>query len=180
MGNCDKGLAELAGRSMVERVIEHARPQVGGIVINANRHHEEYCRYGYPVVADSFTGFRGPLAGMAVTLRYCRTRLMMTVPCDSPLLPDDLARRLYCGLKTQSADIAVVDDGERLHPVFCLLPKHLVGSLESFLAGGGRKIDRWFERVNTTYVSFRDKPECFENINTIDDLVRIEQVLTQQ
>lgn len=179
MGGRDKGLVELAGRPMIEHVIERVEPQVGGIVINANRGLDEYRRYGFPLISDVQDGFQGPLAGMAAALRRCGTDWVMTVPCDSPLLPLDLAARLHRAVETHAADVAVADDGERLHPVFCLLSPRVAGDLESFLAQGQRKIDRWFERVSVVRADFSDEAECFSNVNTGGDLARIEQALSQ-
>ena len=177
MDNRDKGLVELGGRPMIERVLERVRPQAGNIIINANRHPERYRRYGHPVIADATEDFQGPLAGMAAALHHCGTRWMMTVPCDSPLLPLDLAARLYHVLETNGADLAVADDGERLHPVFCMLSRGLACDLDDFLANGGRKIDQWFEQVSTARADFSEAPECFGNVNTADELARMEQEL---
>ncbi len=181
MNDRDKGLVGLAGRPMIEHIIERVGPQVGNIMINANRHLKEYRRYGYPVISDNgIDDFRGPLAGMAAALRDGNTRWVLTVPCDSPLLPRDLAARLYCALETHAADGAVADDGDRLHPVFCLLSRRLTGNLERFLALGERKIDLWFKRVNMARADFSDEAECFGNVNTADELNRIEQSLLKQ
>ena len=179
MGERDKGLVKLAGRPMIEHIIERVEPQVGAVTINANRHLETYRDYGYPVISDADDEFSGPLAGMAAALRHCNTPWLMTVPCDSPLLPLDLAARLYHALKTQRAELAVADDGERLHPVFCLLSRQLSHSLENFLAQGQRKIDLWFELIHTARADFSNQAERFGNINTPDELTRIEQTLTQ-
>ena len=44
------------------------------------------------------------LAGLA----HCKTRLMATVPCDTPNFPLDLVARLASGLeRAEAADIAV-------------------------------------------------------------------------
>ena len=179
MGERDKGLVPLMGRPMIEHIIERVTPQVGTVVINANRHLDEYRRYGCAVITDDNDEFRGPLAGMAAALRHCDTPWVMTVPCDSPLLPMDLAVRLHRALNTSNADLAVADDGERLHPVFCLLARHLGAGLEEFLAQGGRKIDLWFERIPVVHADFSDQSECFGNINTMDELTRLEQSLTK-
>lgn len=180
MGGRDKGLVELAGRPMIEHVIERVKPQVGGVVINANRRLDDYRRYGFPLISDVQDGFQGPLAGMAAALRRCDTDWVMTVPCDSPLLPLDLAERLHRAVETHDADVAVAGDGERLHPVFCLLSPRVAGDLEDFLAQGQRKIDRWFERVHVVRADFSDEAECFGNVNTGDDLARIEQALKKK
>ena len=177
MGNHDKGLVKLAGQAIIEHVIQRVKPQVGNIIINANRHLEEYRHYGYPVVTDATDDFQGPLAGMAASLSHCDTNWMMTVPCDSPLLPSHLAEKLYRSLQMHDAELAVASDGDRLHPVFCLLSKHLITDLKEFLALGQRKIDLWFKRVNTVHTDFSDVAECFRNINTLDELNEVEQSL---
>ena len=178
MENRDKGLVNLAGQPMIEHIIKRVRPQVGSIIINANRHFEEYRSYGYPVIADSGDDFQGPLAGMAACLHHCGTRWMLTVPCDSPLLPDDLAGRLYYALRSHDADLAVVADGQRLHPVFCLLSSNLTDNLKEFLARGNRKIDAWFQYIKTVQADFSDVKECFRNINTLDEISELEQTLS--
>ena len=180
MKNQDKGLVELAGSPMIEHVIKRIKPQVGTIVINANRHLEEYQRYGCPVVADPGDDFQGPLAGMATCLHHSETRWMVTTPCDSPLLPGDLVAKLYHALQLRDADIAVATDGQRIHPVFCLLSSRLAGNLEEFIESGGRKIDTWFQRVDTVQVDFGNVDECFWNINTPAELSRLERYLLKQ
>ena len=179
MGHRDKGLVELEGRPMIEHVIERVTPQVRGIVISANRNLDEYRRYHHPVVTDATDDFRGPLAGMSAALNHCATRLMVTVPCDVPLLPLDLVARLYHALDAQSAELAVAEDGKRLHPVFCLAPRRLADNLEDFLTHGGRKIDQWFERFDVARADFSDEPECFSNVNTSVELARAALVLSQ-
>ena len=177
MGDRDKGLVELAGRPLIEHIIERIAPQVGHIIINANRNLDEYRRYGHPVVTDAADEFAGPLAGMAASLHYGRTPRLLTVPCDTPLLPHDLAVRLHTALQAQHADLAVVHDGQRLHPVFCLLCDRLINSLDRFLIAGGRKIDLWFEETKTAHADFSDEADCFDNINTAEKLSAVEQRL---
>ena len=170
MGGADKGLVMFAGRPFVEHVIAALAPQVGVLIINANRNLERYRAYGYPVVSDGFDGFQGPLAGFCAALNAASTPYLATAPCDSPRPPAELAARLYRALSREHADLAVACDGRRLHPVFCLMKTSLHGSLHDFLSGGGRKIDRWFERVATTSCNFSDQPETFANLNTFEEV----------
>lgn len=169
MGGVDKGLIELAGRPMIEQVVERLRPQVGLVIINANRNRSVYERWSDIVIADRIGDFEGPLAGMAAGLEVADTPWMLAVPCDSPLLPEDLADRLYDQALSEQAEIAVVHDGERIHPVFAMLHRQLLPSLSSFLHEGERKIDRWFGRHSVTTVDFSDQPRAFMNINTLAD-----------
>jgi molybdenum cofactor guanylyltransferase len=174
MGGTDKGLVELAGRTMIEHVLEVIEPQVDAVIINANRNLERYGALGWPVVPDEDAGFLGPLAGLAAGMRAARTPLLLIVPCDSPLLAADLAARLYSALAEDGAEIAVPFDGERLQPVFALVRRELADSLAGYLGEGGRKIDRWFERHRVTRVDFSDRPECFINVNDPDERAALE------
>jgi len=177
MGGADKGLVPLKGRPMVEHVISRLRPQVGELLINANRNVEHYAMFGYPVIPDYREGFLGPLAGMASGLAAAATSYVVTVPCDSPLIGADLVARLSHALVANQADIAVAHDGERAHPVFLLLRRSLFDDLTSFLENGGRKIDRWFECHRVAYADFRDAPEAFTNINDQNERKLIEHPL---
>ena len=165
MDGIDKGLIEIAGRPMIEHVLDRLRPQVRQVLINANRNLEIYQSYGYPVVADTLDGFHGPLAGVATALRGLECPFLLTVPCDAPLLADDLAPRMLETLVAERADAAVAHDGQRLQPVFLLLRKSLAAGLERYLAGGGRKIDSWLNSQRLATVDFSDRSGSFANVN---------------
>ncbi|MBI2992637.1 MAG: molybdenum cofactor guanylyltransferase [Gammaproteobacteria bacterium] len=179
MGGGDKGLVPLAGRPMIEYVLDVLRPQVSGVLINANRNLETYARLGCPVIADEFPGFNGPLAGMASALRAVRTPYLATVPCDSPFVPADLVARLAAALEQAGADICVAHNGERMQPVFSLMRSNLIDSLLLFLKRGGRKIDQWHAGHRTAIADFSDKPETFMNVNTPDELRSIELAMAK-
>lgn len=177
MGGMDKGLIPLNGKPMVEHIIEAIRPQVGALVINANRNLEDYGRYGLPVIPDRMGEYFGPLVGMASALEVSHTPYLLTVPCDSPLLPGDLAARLYRKLQEAGAEISVVHDGERMQPVFALLHRDLLPSLLAYLDAGGRKIDTWYAQHRLVLADFSDRRELSCNVNTPDEQARVEQQL---
>ncbi|MCH6582608.1 MAG: molybdenum cofactor guanylyltransferase [Proteobacteria bacterium] len=169
MGGVDKGLVDLHGRPMVMHVIDTLHPQVGRIIINANRNVDKYEALGYEVISDIVGDYFGPLAGMASAMQAASTAYVLTVPCDSPMIEDDLAKRLYHALEHEKADASVAHDGERMHPVFALLKRDLLPSLQSYLESGERKIDRWLNQHRLAVAYFRDKPEAFLNVNSPDD-----------
>ena len=177
MGGEDKGLVELAGRPMVDFVLDALRPQVGPVLINANRNTERYAAYGYPVINDVLQGYIGPLVGALTGLRQLQTEFMVTVPCDAPLLAPDLVERLLEGCVADDADVAVATDAKRLQPVFLLLRGRVAPALESYLAAGGRKIDAWFDDVRVATVDFSDRGDTFVNVNDADERHRVEQQL---
>jgi molybdopterin-guanine dinucleotide biosynthesis protein A len=179
-GGQDKGLIELNGRPLIEHVLSRLAPQVGRVLINANRNIESYAAYGYEVIGDSHTGYQGPLAGIASGLHAATSEYLLCVPCDSPFLLTTLAERLYESCTKQGARIAIPDDGQRTHPVFALIECALRDSLEEFLAGGERKIVRWMSGHQMITVDFSDAVGSFSNINTEDDLDSATHMMKQE
>jgi molybdopterin-guanine dinucleotide biosynthesis protein A len=175
MGGLDKGLRPLRGKPMVAWVLERFTPQVADVMINANRHAEVYRGFGFAVVPDGVGGFAGPLAGLHAGLAATSQPLVATVPCDSPGLPLDLVARLRGALEERGADLAVARTLDQPHPVFCLCRRSVLDHLSAFLAGGGRKIDRWYATLDTVEVPFDDQVEAFSNINTPEELARFEE-----
>lgn len=169
----DKGLRSFRGQPLAAHVIERLKPQVGSLAVNANRQLDEWTDLGYPVFADEFPDFAGPLAGLHAALARVQTEWVITVPCDAPLLPGDLVDRLAWAALQTNADIAIARTGGQLHPVFALVRRRLRDSLEAFLAAGGRRIDRWTSTQACVEVDFDDET-AFTNLNTPEDLQRLE------
>lgn len=177
MGGRDKGLVELNRRPLIEYALAALRPQVDAILINANRNHAAYARYGCPVIADRRGDFAGPLAGMASALAALRTRYLVSVPCDCPALPADLVARLLAARARRDAELAAAHDGRRMQPVFALLDRALLPSLERFLDDDGHKIDRWYAGHRLAVADFSDEADAFANVNTPEELARMARLL---
>lgn len=177
MAGHDKGLLPLAGRPMIAHVLDQVIPQADEVMINANRNIAEYQQLGARVIRDRMGGFQGPLAGMACSLEVCATPLLLVTPCDSPLIPLDLGYRLYEALEQAHTEVAVVHDGKRLHPVFALLRKQLLPSLNAYMESGGRKIEEWIKSLHHSMADCSDIAENFINVNNPDELARIEAQL---
>ena len=170
MGGVDKGLVELAGQPMAAHALARLAPQVDELIINANQNLAAWQAFGHPVFGDDIGGFAGPLAGLHATLVRARHPLVVTAPCDSPFLPADLVERLATALHAADAQLAVAKTFDQPHPVFCLCRRDLAEHLGDFLAGGGRKIDRWHGSLKVVEVAFDDEEAAFRNINTRDEL----------
>ncbi|MGI9298527.1 MAG: molybdenum cofactor guanylyltransferase MobA [Gammaproteobacteria bacterium] len=168
MGGEDKGLLPLAGLPLAARTLARLSPQVGAVVINANRNAARYAEFGR-VVADEIGGFCGPLAGIHAGMRAAAGGWALSAPCDSPFLPADLAQTLARAAQNARADIAVAVAGERIQPAFLLVRAALADDLAAFLADGGRKIDLWYPRHSHIFADFSDAG-AFANINTPEEL----------
>jgi molybdopterin-guanine dinucleotide biosynthesis protein A len=173
MGGVDKGLQIYRGIPLAMHALLRLSPQVGHMMINANRNLAAYESMGVPVWPDALPDFAGPLAGFLAGLERCETQYLVSVPCDSPLFPEDLVTRLAQGLVEADADIAMAKtlepDGEQVQPVFCLMKSTLMESLVRFTLDGGRKIDRWTAQHRCAEVLF-DDAQAFVNANTLAEL----------
>lgn len=172
MGGIDKGLVEVEGRTLVERVIERLRPQVGPMLISANRNLDRYRAFGFPVLLDSEEGlepFPGPLAGMLAGLRAATTPWIATAPCDAPFLPANLVAHLAEALASARAAVAYV--GDAIQPVFCLLHVDLADDLATALAHGERRAEAWLRGVGAAPALFL-LAENFANFNTLQEVRR--------
>ncbi|HTJ97655.1 MAG TPA: molybdenum cofactor guanylyltransferase MobA [Rhodocyclaceae bacterium] len=179
MGGVDKGLLPYQGKPLIEHVIARLTPQVGHIIINANRNADTYAKYGFPVVADASNPqheeFAGPLAGLLAGLKACKTDWLVTVPCDSPSFPLDLVARLLQSIESNPcADIVAARTNVQTHPVFMLVHKEMTHQLESFLASGERKLGFWHKQNGASYIEFADEA-AFANLNTPEELSSLEK-----
>jgi molybdenum cofactor guanylyltransferase len=174
MNGVDKGLVLLQNKPLITHVIERLKPQVDEIFINANREIANYQSFGYPVLQDENPNFLGPLAGFSLGLQHAKHDYVLTVPCDSPLLPLNLVERFLNGAAAGRADIAIASSDGDTHPVFCLMKKSVLPSLTAFLEQGERKVSAWQKSQKYVEVDFSDNSDGFINLNTFDDLKALE------
>ncbi len=187
MGGVDKGLQTFHGTPLARHALHRLQPQVGAVLLSANRNAKDYAVWGAPVLADGMADFAGPLAGFLAGLQHCSTGWLLTVPCDTPLFPPDLAERLAQAAQAAGTALAIASAPEsdaatgatvlRRQPVFCLLRATLQTDLARYLDGGGRKIGAWLARHPCAVAAF-DRPgddlQAFANANTLAELQALE------
>jgi molybdopterin-guanine dinucleotide biosynthesis protein A len=156
---------------MVQWVLERLAPQVGAVLISANRNLPRYAGR-LPRAARPAGGFAGPLAGLQAALAQATTPLLVTAPCDSPFLPADLVARLHDALVAQQAELAVACAGGRAHRAFCLLRRELLPRSRCLPRRRRTPGGLWHAALKVVEVDFSDEAAAFGNINTADDLAR--------
>jgi molybdenum cofactor guanylyltransferase len=181
MGGLDKGLQPHRGLALAQHALQRLRPQVGSILISANRNLTTYAALGVPVCADATADYLGPLAGLLAGLKQTTTPYLVMVPCDAPHFPHDLVGRLAAALQMQRADIATAATRSQNNPqttqaqhVFCLVKTSLIASLQSFLQTGSRKVEAWTTSQAHAQVVFEQAAE-FASANTLDELRRLSE-----
>ncbi len=179
MGGGDKPLRMLGGRPMLAHVIERLRPQVAGLVINANGDPARFAGFGVPVVADDVPDHPGPLAGILAGLAWAARAgfsAVVTVPGDSPFVPEDLVVRLVA-----AGPLACARSGGFAHPPVGVWPVALAEDLRAAVLAGERKIDRWTARHGVVEVTWDDAGgDPFFNANTPEELAEAEKALLRR
>lgn len=170
MGGADKGLVVYQGRPLVEWVLEVVAPQVGEVVISANRNLERYAAYGRRVLPDTLADFPGPLAGVLAALDAVRAEWLLVTPCDTPRLPGDLALRLLGAAQLECVPLAVAEDASRVHHGCFIVRTDQRDNLAAFLAQGERAVRHWQAGIASTRVRF--DAAAFVNVNEPGDLAR--------
>ena len=187
MGGGDKSLRELAGRTLLARIVERVRPQVGALMLNANGDPARFQAFGLPVAADAVGGFAGPLAGVLTGLEWALAHapgaaFIATFACDAPFVPEDLVARLARAVADEDADMACAASNGRDHPVFGLWPVGLAADLRHALVEEDiRKVDIWTARYRLARVTFAADPlDPFFNVNRPEDFTAAEALLERE
>ncbi|MBM3573433.1 MAG: molybdenum cofactor guanylyltransferase MobA [Alphaproteobacteria bacterium] len=182
MGGGDKCQRPLGGRTILDWVIDRARPQVEALAINANGDPGRFAGFGLPVVADSIPDFAGPLAGILAGLDWAAANPaidhLASFATDAPFLPLDLVVRLVKGVAETGADLACAKSDGQAHPVFGLWPVRLRTELRHALSVEGiRKVDQWTARYRLVQVPYSVVPQDpFFNANRPEDLAEAERI----
>lgn len=172
----EKAVAELAGKPLLAWAAERLQPVCGKVAVNvrpATEAEAAAAALGLPVLYDEPGDALGPLAGVKVGLIWAQqagARLLAVSPCDAPLLPDDLYRRLLAEAHGGAA-MAETQDGRQ--PLCALWPATALPVVREALLGGAHP-PTWqvLERLGARKVRF-DDAAAFANVNTRDDLAAI-------
>jgi molybdopterin-guanine dinucleotide biosynthesis protein A len=181
MGGGDKVLRMLAGRPLLDHVLDRLRPQVATIILNANGDPARFAGHGLPVIPDTLPGQPGPLAGILAGLEYAAARgvaELLSVTGDAPFIPPDLLARLRAARQAAGTPLACAWSGGQSHPPIGLWSVALREDLRSALLAGERKIDRWTAPHGCAAADWPTTPyDPFFNVNAPEDLAEAERLL---
>ncbi len=178
-----KPLLRLGGRRLIDLVAEKARAQCGAVALNLHDGAPEtlapYADLGLAVAVDAAPGRLGPLAGVLGGLDFAAARhrgaeFVLSLPCDGPFLPDDLAARLLMAARETKSGLARAASGGRIHPVVALWPLGLRADLRHALVEQDiRAVGEFQGRYDIATVEWPVTPrDPFFNVNTPDDLAK--------
>jgi molybdopterin-guanine dinucleotide biosynthesis protein A len=181
MGGGDKTMRAIAGRPILDHVIERLAPQCASLILNANGDPARFDAWGLPVVPDDVPDFAGPLAGVLAALDWTALHhpaieWVVSVAADCPFLPRDLVARMQAERAAMQAELAVAASGDQSHPVVGLWKVSLREALRhALVVEECRKIDRWTARYRLVTTQWPVTPvDPFFNANTPDDVAEAE------
>jgi molybdopterin-guanine dinucleotide biosynthesis protein A len=184
MDGADKPLTEIAGKPLLEYVVERAKPQLKRILLNANGDLERYAHFQLPVQEDIVPDFAGPLAGVLSAMAWARAfqpqvSHIITIAADTPFYPHDYVKRMLAAVD-EEYPLACASYKGRTQPVFGLWPVDLHNELHhALLEEGIHKVDLFSSRYGVADVAFDDIPyNPFFNINRLADIAEGEMLLS--
>lgn len=180
----NKVQALLAGKTLLQQVIDKLAPQVGNLFINGDPAlcAEAIGNQSYPVIEDKLKNFQGPLTGLYSALvsdQLSDARYLMLTPCDGPFIPGNLVAELYQMIVSESADIACIRYQGAAQPTFTLWDKSVRDAVETALLvdknGGFKPL---LQTLNTVYLDWPEQSvNPFFNINSREDLALAEAIV---
>jgi molybdopterin-guanine dinucleotide biosynthesis protein A len=177
-GGGDKGLAEFGGGSMLARVIDRFRPQVGRVLLNVNGDAERFADLGVETLPDGENPELGPLSGLLAAMDWAIAQgsgatLLASVSSDVPFLPADLVQRLQAA---RNDGVAIAMSSDRRHPTIGLWPLSARPRVADALARRALSVNQLAFDLDAVAVAFPMRKiggreiDPFFNINTPEDL----------
>ena len=181
LGNQNKGLIELEDKPFVSHLLQKFSTQSKRQIISANNDISLYKNYNTNVIEDQFKNYQGPLSGIISCKPYIKTALVLTIPCDSPIIPDDLTQRLLDVYNSNdSTKLCVVHDVNQMQNLFMLFDAILLDDMSEYFQNNNRKVGDWINRHQTETVDFSDKALNFINVNDESNLTTLRKLISQE
>ena len=185
MGGGIKTLIQFNKKIIFERILESLQNQINNIIINNNDMSYQFKKYNLPIIEDKIKGYLGPLAGIHASLEWVSKNLkniewIVSIPGDTPFIPDNLVEKLYNKAKSYKKNIIIAKSNEKIHPIIGIWNVNLLQKLEKAILEGERKIIIWAKKNQLDYQEFvNDRYDPFFNINYNEDIDTAKKIETK-
>jgi molybdenum cofactor guanylyltransferase len=173
----NKAFLTIDGQTFMDRIAATLSACCDEMLL-VTREPERYADRNLRVVTDILTA-RSALTGIHAGLVHMQADYGLCVGCDTPLIKKGVLRMLMEATDPQM-DIVVPASGSYFQPLCAVYAKRCAPAIEDQLRKGDFKIAHLFAEMKVKkipYTRFRavdDKLVSFFNINTEDDLKRIQ------
>lgn len=177
----DKGLVEIAGRPMIDYVIEQVSDLADDVLITTNNINN-YIQFGLRMVTDKEPG-AGALHGLQTALSHAMGSLAIVVACDMPFINRGLLEYQIEKAFETGADVVVPEwDGryQTMHAVY--KREACLAAVEKAIGAGQAKMTSFYGDLNIVTIGqseiskYSPTGNSFRNINTPADLEEAEQL----
>ncbi len=182
MGGGIKSFKKFNNKYIFDRIFEKISIQTDNIIININKDKNLLYAYKKPIFEDNIKGHLGPLAGIHAAMLYIEKKMpainwLITVPGDTPFIPNNLIERLYKSARKNNKKIVMAESNYKVHPTIGIWNIQLLKSLEKSLKNGERKIILWAKKHELGYENFKQNHyDPFFNVNYEADLSLAEEI----
>ena len=179
---CNKGLLPLAGKPMIEHLLERVDGLGDEILITTNMP-QDYSSPGVKLVADAVPGAGTP-AGLQTALSAAQGASVLVLACDMPFVSRPLLQHLI--RLAPNADVVIPKHGGNYEPLHAVYNKHnCLLALEAALEAGEKRMISFFPHVQVAIVGEAElarldpKGSSFFNINSPEELDQAERMLAE-
>jgi len=182
-GGQPKGLLEVGGRRIIDRVLDAFGEVFDRVLLVANEP-LRYLPWDLQMVADIHP-VRSSLAGLHAGLFYARTPFAFFCACDVPFIRPELIRAVVERIRPD-IDIVMPRNAVGIEPLTAAYARRCLDPIQRQLAAGDLKIDRFFSKMRVRWVpenqlrAVDPQLESFINVNTPEDLALARQRATEQ
>jgi molybdopterin-guanine dinucleotide biosynthesis protein A len=178
LGGIPKGLEQVGGRRIIDRVADALRPVTSDLLLAANDPDARTWLSGARVVSDLHPG-AGGMAGVEAALSEGRD--VLVVAWDMPFVIPELLRAVVAAADATGADIALPESlsPHGCEPFCAFYSARVRAPLRQFLESGGGAAREFLGRVSRMHLiplqeiaSFGDLGQLFLSVNTPVDLSR--------
>ena len=184
----DKALAELAGKSMLQRTSELLAGVCHDVTIVAPE--GKYPKAMSPVLADRWPG-QGPLGGILTALAMmqnpdCTAGWALIVSCDMPFLTQEFLGFLWERAAESKAQVVVPQSATGLEPLCACWRAGTAGGVQAAFDSGVRKVTEAMKCLpmevldEAAWKRFDTKGRLFWNMNTPEDFAEARHILETQ
>ncbi|MHC4997485.1 MAG: molybdenum cofactor guanylyltransferase [Planctomycetota bacterium] len=161
----DKAVLEIDGMPAINYIFEQLRPYFDQILVSSSNT-EKHRLPGALVVPDEVAD-KGPLMGIASTLRVSRNDTNFVIACDIPEVDIDLVRRMV--RESGDFDAVVPQTGPfQYEPLFAIYNKGILVEIDKAIASGKHRVIAPLEKCRVKYLDSHGDIQL-RNLNTMDD-----------
>ena len=179
-GGLTKANIEVGGRTIISRILDVITPLFGEIIIVTNTPEEFPSLTNHIITGDRYMR-TGPLGGIHAAFCASSSKAVFVIAGDMPLIDRDIVKRQAALYTETDCDILIPLIGNFIEPLHSVYNSSLLSVLESYLDSKKDLAVREFIRLaRVEYISFDPSEKnisAFSNINTPDDLSRINRIL---